>query len=65
MLQRTDIVKFINSLRLRQIGRVERMQNQRMPQKKLQRLHWKEQGKKENHIKDGWMRWKMIEICSR
>jgi len=51
--------KLINSLRLRWDGHVERMQYPQMA-KILQRLHWKEQEKLEDNVKDGQTRLKRI-----
>jgi hypothetical protein len=51
ILEGTDNVKFIKSLRLRWCGHIERMNNERMPKK--WQLKWKEQGKEEDHVKDG------------
>jgi hypothetical protein len=65
ILQRTDTVKFIKPLRLRQNGHVDRMQQERMPQRKIATATLEGTRKKENHVKGGWMRWKRGEICSR
>jgi hypothetical protein len=47
-----DIVKFIKSLRSRWCGHTERMNNERMP-KKIMTTKMEEQGKEEDHVKDG------------
>jgi hypothetical protein len=51
-LEGADIVKFIKSLRLRWCGHIERMNNERMP-KQIMTTKIKEQGKEEDHVKDG------------
>jgi hypothetical protein len=52
ILEGADIVKFIKSLRLRWCGHIERMNNERMPKKRMT-SKWKEKGKEEDHVKDG------------
>jgi hypothetical protein len=51
ILQRVDIVRYIKFLRLRWYGHVERMHNQRMP--KQIATATMEEGKEEDHVKDG------------
>jgi hypothetical protein len=58
MLQGVDIVKYVNSLRLRWYGHVERTQDRRMLKQIASDIVV--EGKEEDHVKDGETRLKNI-----
>jgi hypothetical protein len=51
-----DVVRFLIAERIRWLGHVERMSEERMPKRMLKRDYSPEEGR-DGHVQDGWTKW--------